>query len=277
MRKKRRWALACACFLLFSFVACGNSNHTKQNAQQTITITGSTSVEKIVNEMISEYQALHSDIKILYTGSGSSAGIKDTLKRINDIGASSRDLTSEETGLVETKFAVDGIAVVIHPDNPVEDLTPKELQDIYTGKITNWKDVGGLDEAIYVLSREESSGTRTGFEELVGIDAKEGNPLLRRASVGEGNGPIQLGVASNKYAIGYVSFAYINSTVKGVKIDGVEPTVEHVMDGTYLLQRPFLFVTSDGSDSPLVKDFLSFSLSEDGQHCVEMHEGIPVQ
>lgn len=274
MRNKKRWALACACFLLFSFVAC--SNDTKQTSQHTITITGSTSVERIVNEMISEYQALHSDINILYTGSGSSAGIKDTLKGINDIGASSRDLSSDETGLVETKFAVDGIAVVVHPSNPVNNLTPKELQDIYTGKITNWKDVGGVDASIYVLSREESSGTRTGFEELVGIDAKEGNPLLRRASVGEGNGPIQLGVASNQYAIGYVSFAYINSTVKGLKINGVEPTVEHVIDGSYLLQRPFLFVTKEGADSSQVNDFLQFALSEDGQHCVELHEGIPI-
>lgn len=248
-----------------------------EDVSGTIVITGSTSVEKILNEMKDEFEAQNPDVTIEYTGSGSSAGITDTKAGTNNIGASSRELKDEEKedALKTEVFAYDGIAVIVNPENEaVEDISEEQLADIYSGKITNWKDLGGNDADIFVVSREESSGTRSAFEELIGLEDAGG--LTGNAAVSEGNGPVQAAVAGNENAIGYVSLSFIDDTVKPLTVGGVEATAENAKSGSYPLSRPFLFCYYEDKVTDAGKAFLAFALSEDGQAAVEEHGGIKV-
>lgn len=242
-----------------------------------IVITGSTSVEKILNDMKDEFEAQNPDVTIEYTGSGSSAGITDTKSGTNNIGAASREIKDEEKedALKTEVFAYDGIAIIVNPANEaVKDITEEQLADIYSGKITNWKEVGGNDEDIFVVSREESSGTRSAFEELIKLEDAGG--LSGNASVSEGNGPVQAAVAGNENAIGYVSFSFIDDTVKSLTVAGIEPTAELAKSGEYPLSRPFLFCYYDDKVTDAGKAFLEFAISEEGQAAVDNHGGIRV-
>ena len=253
-----------------------NEVATLDDLEGTITITGSTSVEKIINDMIDEFAALNPDVTINYTGTGSSAGISDTLAGANDIGASSRTLKEDEKvdGLKEVTFAYDGIAVAVHPANPVNDIKKEDLAKIYSGEITNWSQVGGNDADIIVVSREGASGTRSAFEELIGLEDLGG--LVESATVVEGNGNIQLSVAGNENAIGYVSFSYIDDTVKGLSVNGEEGTAKNAKSGAYSLSRPFLLVYMENDASDITKAFMEYTQSEDGQVFVEEHGGIRI-
>lgn len=247
------------------------------SANGTIVITGSTSVEKILNDMKDEFEAKNPDVSIEYTGSGSSAGIADTKAGTNNIGAASRELKEDEIeDALETEvFAYDGIAVIVNPANEaVDDISAEQLADIYSGKITNWSEVGGNDADIFVVSREESSGTRSAFEELTGLEDTGG--LTGSAAVSEGNGPVQAAVAGNENAIGYVSFSFIDDTVKPLTVGGVEVTAENAKSGDYPLSRPFLFCYYEDKVTDAGKAFLQFALSEEGQAAVEEHGGIKV-
>lgn len=240
-----------------------------------IIITGSTSVEKILNGMIEEFTALYPNITIDYVGSGSSAGISDTKSGVNNIGTASRAIKStEEDGYLKSVvFAYDGIAVIVNPENEaVNSITTEQLADIYTGKITNWQEVGGENTPIFVISREESSGTRTAFEEIV--DLSELGGLTNRAAISEGNGTVQAGVAGNPNAIGYVSFSYINESVKTLTVNGIEPTVDKAKSGEYPLARPYVFCYYDEYVTDIGAAFLEFALSEDGQEIVYDNGGI---
>jgi phosphate transport system substrate-binding protein len=253
-----------------------NDNGDETDLSGTITITGSTSVEKILNDMIDEFMAYNPEVTINYTGTGSSSGISDTLSKANDIGASSRELKdSEKTAdLKEVVFAHDGIAVVVNPANKVKDISVTDLAKIYSGEITNWKQLGGDDANIIVVSREDASGTRSAFEELIKLADAGG--LVETATVVEGNGTIQSSVAGNPNAIGYVSFAYIDTSVSSLTVDGVEPTAENAKAGTYSLSRPFLLVYMESDVSAEVKAFLNFAVSPEGQEFVAEHGGIKI-
>lgn len=243
----------------------------------TVVITGSTSVEKILTEMKDEFCAMYPNVSIEYTGSGSSAGIKDTKAGTNNIGASSRELKDDEKedALKTEVFAYDGIAVIVNPANEaVKDITVEQLADIYSGKITNWSELGGADGEIFVVSREESSGTRSAFEELVGLEDAGG--LTSNAAVSEGNGPVQAAVAENSNAIGYVSFSFIDDSVKALTVGGVQPEPELAKSGEYPLSRPFLFCYYEDKATDAGLKFLKFALSEEGQACVEDNHGIRV-
>ena len=240
-------------------------------------VTGSTSVEKILSALKDEFCAMYPNVTIEYTGSGSSAGIKDTKAGINNLGTSSRELKDDEKEdtLNTQVFAYDGIAVIVNPQNEeAKDITKEQLADIYSGKITNWKEIGGKDADIFVVSREESSGTRSAFEELIGLEDAGG--LTSNAAVSEGNGPVQAAVAENANAIGYVSFAFIDDTVKALTVGGVEPTAELAKSGDYPLSRPFLFCYYDDKVTDAGKAFLDFAISADGQNIVEENHGIRV-
>lgn len=241
----------------------------------TITITGSTSVEKILLDMADEFMAYNPDVTINYTGTGSSAGIEDAIAGANDLGASSRELKEEETakGLETTVFAYDGIAVVVHPSNGVQDISKNDLLKIYSGEITNWNEVGGKDADIIVVSREGASGTRDAFEELIGL---KDVGLTDNSTVVEGNGNVQATVAGNENAIGYVSFSFINETVKAVTVDGVEATAENAKAGDYLLSRPFLLTYKTDTITDISKAFLEFVVTPDAQAYVDEHGGIRV-
>lgn len=246
------------------------------NLSGTVVITGSTSVDKILNDMIDEFQAINPDVTINYTGTGSSAGIADTLAGSNDLGASSREVKEEEKvdNLKEVVFAHDGIAVITNPANPVADISVENLAKIYSGEITNWNQLGGNDAPIVAVSREGASGTRSAYEELIKLDDAGG--LTEDAMVVEGNGNVQTSVAGNENAIGYVSFSFIDDTVKALTVEGVEATAENAKAGSYSLSRPFLFVYDANNYTSQTQAFVEFATSEEGQSYVEAHGGIRI-
>lgn len=303
MKVKKVLALVLAVVMMFAVTACKKSedgeaagtlnpqetmstdNETHTDVPQdentsdlsgTVVITGSTSVEKILLDMIDEFGAMNPDVTVNYTGTGSSAGIEDTIAGSNTLGVSSRELKEEESaqGVEAVVFAYDGIAVAVNPANEISDISPENLAKIYSGEITNWNQLGGKDAAIEVVSREGASGTRSAFEELIGLEDEGG--LSESVTVVEGNGNVQASVAGNENAIGYVSFSYIDDTVKALTVGGVEPTAENAKAGTYQLSRPFLFATKEENITPEAQAFIDFALSEDGQSFVEEHGGIKI-
>ncbi|TCK98785.1 phosphate ABC transporter substrate-binding protein (PhoT family) [Natranaerovirga hydrolytica] len=240
----------------------------------TVTISGSTSVEPVGIGIAEEFMAFNPNVIVTYEGLGSSAGITNGNERVTNIGATSRGLrdNEKEFGLVEAVVAYDGIALITHPDNPIEDLTREDVQKIYLGEATNWSEFGGNDEEIVVVSREAGSGTRGAFEEIVDFE----DQLTSNAIIAEGNGNVQSTVAENPQSIGYVSFTYINDTVKPVPIAGALPTVENVQNESYTIARPFIMVYHEDNLNDVSKAYMEFALSNEGQKIVEEVGAIPV-
>ncbi len=240
-----------------------------------ITISGSTSVEKIGIAEAEEFMALNPDVTITYESIGSSAGVKNANEGVSMLGTSSRELKKEEKawGMNEVVIAFDGIAVVTHPSNGIADLTMDQIKGIFTGTITNWSEVGGADAEIVVVSREDGSGTRGAFEELVDFEGG----LVASALVSEGNGNVQTTVAGNPNAIGYVSFTYLDDTIKAVTVEGIAPTAEDVLNGTFPISRPFVLCYHEENIDETTQAFIDFILAEDGQAIVEENGGIKVK
>lgn len=231
----------------------------------TVSVSGSTSMEKMAKALAEGFQALHTDVTVDVQLGGSSTGITNVNDGVSDIGNVSRDLKEDETGLVGHEVALDGIGMAVHPDNPVNDLTIEQIADIYTGKITNWSEVGGEDMEIYVVGREAGSGTRDAFESITGVG--EGAVY---ASEQTSTGAAKTTVASTPGAIAYVSFDSIDDTVKTLAVDGVEISTDTIRDGSYKLQRPFLMVTKEGVElDPAAQAFLDYALSDEGQSICE--------
>ena len=209
MLKKKIAALLCGVVVVSGLVVgCGSGNSSKESAK--ITISGSTSVGPTI-EVLAEAYEKNNDVKIEVQQVGSSAGIKNTIEGTSNLGMSSRDLKDEEAQSVEgTKIAIDGIAVVTNKNNKVEDLTVEQVKDIFTGKITNWKEVGGVDAEIVVVSREEGSGTRDGFQDILGFESEE---LIKNAQICDGSGNIKSTVEGNENAISYISFGYVKDGI----------------------------------------------------------------
>ena len=221
--------------LALSLVACGSE-------KQQVATDGSTSMSKVIGSLAEAFEA-KSGIEVSYNGSGSGSGIKAVQSGTCDIGLSSRALKDEEksAGLVGTVLAYDGIAVIVNPENPVNDLDLETIAKIYTGEITNWAEIGGNDAEIVLIGREAGSGTRSGFEEIVGVeDACQYRQELTST------GDVITAVAGNPGAIGYASVASVKDTVKALSVGGVAPTEETVKDGSYTIQRPFVLVTVEG-------------------------------
>lgn len=222
---------------------------------------GSTSMEKVIGALGEAFMNNNSGASFTYNPTGSGSGIKAVLEGRCDIGLSSRALKDEEKaeGLVETVLAYDGIAMVVNPANPVSDLTVEQIAAIYTGEITNWKEVGGNDAEIVLIGREAGSGTRDGFESITGT-AEACKYRQELTSTGD----VIATVASNPDAIGYASLAALKDTVKALSVSGVTPTEETVKDGSYVIQRPFVLVTKDGTAlSATAQKFFDFALSAD--------------
>ena len=231
--------LAMTCFATAAFAAGA------------VSTDGSTSMEKVIGALGESFMEQHSDVNFTYNPTGSGSGITAVQEGRCDIGLSSRALKDDEKaqGLTETVLAYDGIAIIVNPANPVNDLSLETIAKIYTGEITNWSEVGGEDGEIVVIGREAGSGTRDGFESITGTkDACQYRQELTST------GDVIATVAQNPAAIGYASLAAIKDTVKAVTVDGVAPTEETIKDGTYKVQRPFVLVTKDGA-----------ALSEDAQ------------
>ena len=236
---------------------------------------GSTSVGPLAEKLADKYVESN-DIKIEVNQIGSSAGITNATSGVSEIGMSSRDLKEEEkaNGLKETIIAYDGIVVVTHPSNKVKDLTMEQVKQIFTGEVTNWTELGGDDMEIVVVSREDGSGSRDAFQEIVDYSSGE---LVRSAIVASGNGNIKTTVATNKHAVGFISFEYIDDSISTVDINGVEATAENVLQQTYSLSRPFLFVYKEEHLSTEGQQFIEYILSPKGQNIVSEAGVIPLK
>lgn len=265
MFKKKIVTLLCGAVMISGLVIGCDSSNSSESKTSKITISGSTSVGPTMEVLAQEYEK-NNDVKIEVQQVGSSAGIKNTIDGTSNLGMSSRDLKYEEAqSLDETQIAIDGIAVVTNTENKVSDLTMDQVKDIFTGKITNWKEVGGADAEIVVVSREDGSGTRDGFQEIVGFESKD---LTSNAQISDGSGNIKTTVQGNENAIGYISFGYLDDSINAVKIGGVEPKEENVYNDKYPISRPFLLVTK-GEASGDAKSFIDYVLSDAGQKTIE--------
>ncbi|MGQ9682756.1 MAG: phosphate ABC transporter substrate-binding protein [Anaerolineae bacterium] len=278
--------------LVVAMSACGESGTVPANEQtptqgateagapaparqgSTVTLAGSTSVQPLAEKLAAAFMKANPHVRIDVQGGGSSVGVRSAGEGTVSIGNSSRQVTPEELQMYPKmkvfKICLDAVAVIVHPDNPVTDLTIAQVADIYSGAITNWKQVGGEDKEIIVVAREEGSGTRDFFQEHF-LGQKQ---ILPTAILQASNGAVRQTVAEQgvgaplKSFIGFVSAGYIDDSVKGLKLGGVEPTAENVYAGTYGAVRGFYMLTPDEPQG-VVKEFLDFVLSPEGQQIVE--------
>ena len=243
-----------------------NSDNTANNGgaatiSGTVSTDGSTSMEKVIGALSESYMAANKDVTVNYNPTGSGAGITAVQEGTCDIGLSSRALKDEEkaAGLQETVLAYDGIAIIVHPDNPVSDLSIEQIAKLYTGEITNWKDVGGNDAQVVLIGREAASGTRDGFESITGTKDK----CQYRQEL-TSTGDVITAVSQNPDAIGYASLASIKDSVKALDVDGATPSEASVKDGSYKVQSPFVLVTVEGKAlSQAAQSFFDYVTSAD--------------
>ena len=261
-----------AVMALSLLTACGSKNdnsadantdgsNTETTLSGTVSTDGSTSMEKVINSLGESFIAMNKDVKFTYNPTGSGSGIQAVSEGRCDIGLSSRALKDDEkaSGLVETVVALDGIAIVVNPENPVSDLDIDTIAKIYTGEITNWKDVGGNDAEIVLIGREAGSGTRDGFESIT--DTKDACQYRQELT---STGDVINTVSQNPDAIGYASLSAVGDSVKALTVGGVEATEATVKDGSYVVQRPFVLVTKEGTKlSPAAQAFFDYALSAD--------------
>ena len=261
-----------AVMALSLLTACGSKNdnsadtntdgsNTETTLSGTVSTDGSTSMEKVINSLGESFMAMNKDVKFTYNPTGSGSGIQAVSEGRCDIGLSSRALKDDEkaSGLVETVVALDGIAIVVNPENPVSDLDIDTIAKIYTGEITNWKDVGGNDAEIVLIGREAGSGTRDGFESIT--DTKDACQYRQELT---STGDVINTVSQNPDAIGYASLSAVGDSVKALTVGGVEATEATVKDGSYVVQRPFVLITKEDTKlSPAAQAFFDYALSAD--------------
>ncbi|MCD6123645.1 phosphate ABC transporter substrate-binding protein [bacterium] len=248
--------------------------------RRTLVLTGSTTVLPIAQLCAEKFMDQHPDVNISVRGGGSGVGIAALIDGTCDIAMASRPMKTKELksargkGInpLATVIAKDGIAIIVHPTNPLSEITLAQLKDIYTGKISNWKDVGGKPGKIVVISRDVASGTFEVFKKIVLKGAKTRADALMLAS----NKAVATTVEKTPGAIGYVGLGYISSKVKALAVDGVEPTKETVVSGKYKLARP-LYLYTDGKPTGLAKEFIDFVLSPEGQKIVDKIGFVPVK
>ena len=292
---KRILVLALSLMLVVSMVACTNSTNNSDNKNNdntgnvnnnndnnkgnednkpvvikgSINAGGSTSVEKAAKAAMEEFVALNPEVTFEYDATGSSAGIKNVKDGTYKLGFSSRELKQEETQGIEYKtIALDGIALVIHPNNKIGNITLEQIKGIFTGEIKNWSELGGVDAEIVVVSRENGSGTRSAFEEI----AKIGDLLTEKAIIKSGNGEVASYVAGEPNAVGYTSFVTLEANIdkiKGLQVESVNPEIANVQNQTYKLSRPFIMVYDPNKINEAEKAFIDFLFTEEGQDMLE--------
>jgi len=231
------------------------------SAGGSVSTDGSTSMEKVIGALGESFMANNQGTTFTYNPTGSGSGIKAVLEGRCDIGLSSRSLKDDEKaeGLKETVLAYDGIAIIVNPENPVNNLDLETIAKLYTGEITNWKDVGGNDAEVVLIGREAGSGTRDGFESITGTADK-----CRYRQELTSTGDVITTVSQNPNAIGYASLASLKDSVKALTVGGVAPSEDTVKDGSYVVQRPFMLVTKDGAAlSETAQKFFDYATSAD--------------
>lgn len=293
MKKLISAALA-ASFACVAFVGCGSSAASSSAAPASaapassapaataapaatelsgkVTTGGSTSMEKVIGALQESFMEQNSGVDVTYDPTGSGAGITGAQEGSLDIGLSSRALKDGETGVSATVIALDGIGIIVNNANTVEDLTTDQIAAIATGEVTNWKEVGGPDAEIVMIGREAGSGTRDGFESILKVSDK-----CKYAQELTATGAVIAAVQANENAIGYASLAALDDSVKALKVNGIACTEETVKDGSYTVQRPFVFVTKDGAQqTPAVKAFIDFATSADAASLISNAGAVPV-
>ena len=266
---KKIICIALAAVMALSLVACGGNN----GLSGKVATDGSTSMEKVIGALKETFEGENKGVEVTYNPTGSSAGITAVLEGRCDIGLSSRSLKDAEKdqGMVATTLAYDGIAVIVNPENTVEDLTVEQIAAIYKGEVTNWSEVGGIDAEIVLIGREAGSGTRSGFEEIVDVeDACQYRQELTST------GDVITAVAQNPGAVGYASLASVKDTVKAIKVGGVAPSDETVKNETYAIQRPFVLVTKEGTAlTETAQAFFDFITSEAAREVITAAGVVP--
>lgn len=259
MKKKLIAALLAGSMMATLFTGCSS-----KEAEGTVSLAGSTSMEKLCEAMVESYMEANPNVTVTVEYTGSGAGLESLASGSVDIGNASRSLKPEEAsqGLVENVVAIDGIAVITDSSNVVTDISSEDLARIYTGEITNWSELGGDDQAIVVIGRESGSGTRDAFEEILGVKDE-----CNYAQELDSTGGVLAKVASTPGAIGYVSLDVVDSSVIALKINGVEATEAEILAGNYLMQRPFVMATRGpiSEQSEAVQDWFNYINSDEGK------------
>ncbi len=268
MKKKMFATITALGLMAVAFTGCGTNGTDNENLKGNMSLAGSTSMEKLCEAMSESFMEANPSVTVTVEYTGSSSGLESLAAGSIDIGNASRGLKDEEksNGLVENIVAIDGIAVIVDKDNSITDISSENLAKIYTGEITNWNELGGDDQPIVVIGREAGSGTRDAFEDL--IEVKD---LCQYAQELDSTGAVLAKVSATPGAIGYVSLDVVDSTVSGVKIDGVEPTEEQILDGKYLLQRPFVMATNGeiSEQSEAVQAWFDYINSDAGKEVIK--------
>ena len=286
---KKVISIVLALVMVMSLAACGSTTAKETEAanvgttavQETeaakltgaVSTDGSTSMEKVIGALKETFEGANGGVEVTYNPTGSSGGITAVAEGRCDIGLSSRALKDAEVqqGLIGTVLAYDGIAVIVNPENTVDDLTLEQIAAIYTGEITNWAEVGGADAEIVLVGREAGSGTRGGFEEIVGVE-----DLCQYRQELTSTGDVITAVSQNPGAIGYASLASVKDTVKAVKVEGVTPSEETVKDESYAIQRPFVLVTKEGVElSTAAQAFFDYITSEEANEVITAAGVVP--
>ena len=276
---------------LGAFAGCGakdsgtdtGNNDTAAEVTGTVVTAGSTSVQPLSEELAAAFMAANKGITVEVQGGGSGQGIKSIQEKIADIGALSREVKEEEKASVAQEFVIakDGVAVIVNKETKVDNLTIDQINKIYTGQITNWKEVGGDDAPIVVVSREEGSGTRGAFTEITKVMTKdaagtETDNTTKDALVQGSTGAVLQTVATTPNTIGYISLGSLADTVKALKVENVAPSTETVLSGEYKISRPFLYVAG-GELSEAAQKYVDFVMSPEGQKIVEENGFIKAQ
>ena len=280
MKRRIIAIMAAVSMMTFGLVGCGsNSPQSADAAEQgknvesvelngTIKLAGSTSMEKLCEAMAESFMERNPGVTVTVEYTGSGAGLESLAAGSVDIGNASRGLKDEEkaSGAVENIVAIDGIAVITNKSCSIKDVTSKNLAKIYSGKITDWAELGGKEQPIIVIGREAGSGTRDAFEEL--LEVKYGCAYAQEL---DSTGAVLAKVATTPGAIGYVSLDVVDDTVSGLKIDGVEPTEEEILAGNYMLQRPFVMATKGemSGQNELVQAWFNYINSDDGKEVIK--------
>ena len=273
MKKIISIVIAAACVLAL-FAGCSAKASEAAAEDGNVSLDGSTSMEKVIGSLGESFINSNPGTSYTYNPTGSGSGIKAVSEGTCDIGLSSRNLKDDEkaSGLTGTVLALDGIAVIVNPNNLVSDLSVEQIASIYKGEITNWKDVGGSDAEIVLIGREAGSGTRDGFESITGT-----NDACKYRQELTSTGDVITTVSQNPDAIGYASLASLKDNVKALTVGGIAPTEETVKVGSYVIQRPFILVTKDGVElSETAKKFFDYATSSQAAEVITAAGAVPV-
>jgi phosphate transport system substrate-binding protein len=253
------FAIACTC------LGC------ERGSNPTLTLSGSTSLQPLAEKWADAYHAQHPEVSIAVQGGGSTAGVQATISGAAQVGMVSRALTSAERRVVDAvPVARDGIALVVHPSNPLADVSPGQVRAVYAGRIENWEQLAGPQLPITVITREEGSGTRAAFESTV----MRGDGIASSALVQDSTGAVRQMVSDDPAAIGYISIGLVDSTVKALRLNGSEPNERNIDNGTYLLVRPFSFAVR-GKPVPTLAKFIAWVVGPEGNELARREGMLP--